>query len=129
MSFKKFKKFNCVKRVRCEVRPFFSYLCIMELEINSKILVWNENSELDIPEGIVQILKSELNLGYLIDLLGAQQPLEFGDFFFYPFGWEESDEFEPIANVKVYFKDEYFDDWLFGVTDEEPFYTLLQFKI
>ena len=100
----------------------------MELEINSKILVWNGKSDTAIPEGITEILKSELNLGYLIDLLGAQQPLEFGDFYFYPFGWEEG-ESEPIANVKVYFKDEYFDDWLFGVTDEEPFYTLLQFML
>lgn len=101
----------------------------MELEINSKILVWNGKSDTAIPEGMVEILKSELDLPKLIILLGEQQPLELGDLYFYPFGWEESDEFEPIANVKVYFKDEYFDDWLFGVTDEEPFYTLLQFSI
>ncbi len=100
----------------------------MELQLTSKILVWNSNDEA-IPEGITEILKSELDLPKLVVLLGEQQPLEFGDFYFYPFGWEESDEFEPIANVKVYFKDEYFDDWLFGVTDEEPFYTLLQFSI
>lgn len=83
---------------------------------------------MSIPRGIKSAL-NHFNIGFIIDLLGAQHTFDWCGYVFCPCGWEEDDEGEPIANVKVYKKSVEFDNWMFEKVGDEPDYTLLVFKI
>ena len=100
----------------------------MKLEISNTFLIWDgKTGSSTIPEGIKDAL-NKFNMGMFIDLLGAQQPVDWCGYCFCPYGWEEDDEFEPIANIKVYESEEFM-EWVTGGDDqEEPYYTMIVIK-
>lgn len=82
---------------------------------------------MSIPRGIKSAL-NHFNMAIILDLLGAQQPIDWNGYIFLPDGWEEDDNCEPIAKVKVYKRENYL-AWDKLKESPEPEHTLLVFKI
>jgi len=100
----------------------------MQLEIRNTFTIWNGTTgSMSIPRGIQSVLK-HFTIAHILDLLGAQEPVDWNGYIFLPDGLERDDNCEPVVRVKVY-KRESYEAWEEAKETPEPEYTLLMFKI